>query len=124
MPDIRSFGVLLFVAARLLLAPPADPALAQAGSAQTGPAMTSSTKPTAAEAEAFVQKAEAELARESEYLGRVQWVQNTYITDDTNWLAAKANGESTALSVRYAKEAARFDGVTVDPVVRRKLELM
>src|SRR5262245_50530558 len=114
MPDMRSLSVMLFVAAALLLLPVAEPALAQTASGTT---------PTAAEAAAFVEKAEADLARESEYQGRVEWVQNTYITDDTNWLAAKANGEATALSVRYAKEAARFDGVTVDPVIRRKLEL-
>ena len=65
--------------------------------------------PSPAEARAFVEKAEADLARESEYLGHVEWVQNTYITDDTNWLVARANGEQTDLSVRYAKEAARFD---------------
>lgn len=80
--------------------------------------------PSPAEAKAFVEKAEAELARESEYLGHVEWVQNTYITYDTNWLLARANGESTDLSVRYAKQAARFDKVALDPVLRRKLELM
>lgn len=115
MSEMRKLSVMLFVAAVLLLLPAAEPALAQTASGTT---------PTAAEAKAFVEKAEADLARESEYQGRVEWVQNTYITDDTNWLAARANGEATALSVRYAKEAARFDGVTVDPVVRRKLELM
>jgi peptidyl-dipeptidase A len=116
----RGFAAfMLCLAAALLLLPPVGPAFAQ-----TEPAMTPATEPTAAEAKAFVEKAEAELAREGEYLNRVQWVQNTYITDDTNWLVAKANAESTALSVRYAKEAARFDGVAVDPVVRRKLALM
>ena len=87
------------------------------------PAMAADA-PSPAEAKAFVAKAEAELARESEYLGHVEWVQNTYITYDTNWLLARANGESTDLSVRYAKEAARFDKTDVDPVLRRKLELM
>ena len=74
----------------------------------TRPAMAEDA-PSPAEAKAFVEKAEAELARESEYLGHVEWVQNTYITYDTNWLLARANGESTDLSVRYAKAAARFD---------------
>src|SRR6185437_12252659 len=114
MSEMRKLSVTLFVAAVLLLVPSAEPALAQ-----TASGTTSGATPTAAEAEAFVVKAEADLARESEYQGRVEWVQNTYITDDTNWLAAKANGEATALSVHYAKEAARFDGVAVDPVVRR-----
>lgn len=80
--------------------------------------------PTVAEAVAFVAKAEADLAKEAEYANRAAWVQATDITEDTNWLLAKADAESTALSVRYAKEAARFDRVQVDAVTRRKLYLL
>ena len=80
--------------------------------------------PTVAEAVAFVTKAEADLAKEAEYANRAAWVQATDITEDTNWLLAKADAENTALSVRYAKEAARFDHVPVDPVTRRKLYLL
>src|ERR1700761_2979001 len=76
--------------------------------------------PTPAEATAFVAKAEADLAREAEYQAHAAWVQATYIMDDTDWLVAKANAESTDMSVRYAKEAVRFDHVTVDPATRRK----
>ena len=44
------------------------------------------TPPSAAEAEAFVAKAEADLAAVDEYESRAAWVQETYINDDTNWL--------------------------------------
>jgi peptidyl-dipeptidase A len=81
-------------------------------------------RPTSAEAAAFVAKAEADLAKGSEYQNRVQWVQNTYITEDTNWLVAKVNAEQTDLAVGYARQAARFDHVKVDDVTRRKLDLM
>ncbi|MBL6854003.1 MAG: M2 family metallopeptidase [Alphaproteobacteria bacterium] len=80
--------------------------------------------PTAAEARAFIARAEADLARQGEYEAHVAWVQNTYIMDDTNWLTARANAEGTDMTVRYAKEAARFDHVQVDPVTRRKLYLL
>jgi len=80
--------------------------------------------PTAAGAAAFVAKAEADLAKEAEYQSRAAWVQATYITEDTGWLAAKANAEGTDMSVRYAKEAARYDNVKVDDVTRRKLYLL
>ena len=83
-----------------------------------------SEPPTAAEAIAFVAKAEADLAKSSEYYNRAAWTQATDITEDTNWLLAKADAENTALSVRYAKEAARFDQVEVDAVTRRKLYLL
>ena len=82
------------------------------------------SEPTAAEAVGFVATAEANLARESEYLNRAGWVQATYITDDTSWLFAKANAESTDIGVRYAKEASRFDHVKVDDVTARKLYLL
>jgi len=82
------------------------------------------TSPTAAAAEAFVVKAEADLAAIDEYESRAAWVQETYINDDTNWLLSKATAEATDLRVRYAKEAARFDQTTVDDVTRRKLYLL
>src|SRR3569832_714004 len=80
--------------------------------------------PTAAEAQAFVAKAEADLSKLSEYQARAARVQATYITDDTGRLSAKANAEETDLSVRYAKEAARVDLVQGDPITRRKLYLL
>jgi peptidyl-dipeptidase A len=87
-------------------------------------AADSATPPTPAEAVAFVTKAEADLAALSEYQNRAAWVQATYITSDTSWLLAKVNADATDISVRYAKEAARFDHVKVDEVARRKLYLL
>ncbi len=72
----------------------------------------------------FVDSAEADLARESVYVSRAEWVAATYINDDTDWLVAKANAEQTDMSVKYAKAAARFDHIEVDPVTRRKLYLL
>jgi len=79
---------------------------------------------TAAQARAFVAKAETELAAESLYVSHAAWVQATYINSDTNWLVARANAENTDLAVGLAKDAARFDHVTVDDVTRRKLYLL
>ncbi|MDB5696413.1 MAG: peptidase family protein [Sphingomonas bacterium] len=81
--------------------------------------------PTAAEADAFVAEAEKTLATKSLEWSRVAWVNATYITDDTDAMAAKAGAESTELGVRYALGAARFNGVAgVSPITRRKLDLM
>jgi peptidyl-dipeptidase A len=80
--------------------------------------------PATGSAKAFVDRAETDLARESEYVNRASWTQYTYITDDTNWLAAKANAEQNDLSVKYAKEAARYAQAPTDPVTARKLNLM
>jgi len=88
------------------------------------PASAQAPKPTAAEAKAFVDKAEAAIAANSEYVNKSSWVRATYITEDTQWLEAKAQAEQTELVARLAKEAARFDGVKTDPVTARKLKLL
>jgi peptidyl-dipeptidase A len=105
----------------LLLTACAVAALALPGLAA---AQAPAAAPSPAEAKAFVDAAEADLMRVGEYAARVAWVQATYITDDTNWLNAKAGAEANALSVKYAKQAARFDHVDADPVTRRKLYLL
>lgn len=87
----------------------------------SGPAAAA---PTAADAEAFVAKAEADLAADNDFQSRVGWVQATYINSDTNWIVAKVGADSTDRAVRYAKEAARFDDVKVDAVTARKLYLL
>lgn len=90
---------------------------------QTGQAVVGSgTTPQAAQD--LIARAEADLAAESEYDNRANWVMNTYITDDTNWLVAKADAEQNKMATRYAKDAAKFDGVATDAVTRRKLDLM
>ena len=81
-------------------------------------------RPTPAQAKAFVDKAEAELEALSVYTAKAAWVRATYITEDTQWLEAKAVGEEKALATRLAMEAARYDGVAVDPVTARKLMLL
>ena len=87
-------------------------------------AAASTNTPTAAEARELVAKAEAVLAADTDYQARVAWVQATYITPDTNWLAAKVAAENIDHAVRYAKEATRFDHVQVDPETARKLYLL
>jgi peptidyl-dipeptidase A len=81
--------------------------------------------PTAAEADAFVQEAEKSLGDFAEYEAKVAWINSTYITDDTDWLSARVGAESVQKSVRYAKDAARFDavqGLSFD--TRRKLDTL
>ena len=89
-----------------------------------GASRGASAEPTPAEARDFVAKAETELAADSEHLNRALWVQETYINSDTNWLVAKANAAITDRTVRYAKQAVRFDHVKLDDVTARKLYLL
>src|SRR3546814_19893296 len=63
----------------------------------------------AADADAFVAAAEKELFDFSVFNARVQWINNTYITEDSDAVAARVGAEGTEMSVRLAKEAARFE---------------
>lgn len=80
--------------------------------------------PTAADAKAFVDAAEARLVELSLRANQAAWVQSTYITQDTQALSAAAQEVIMAAGVDYAKGAARFDTVDVPADVRRKLDLL
>jgi len=79
---------------------------------------------SAADAKAFVESAEAQLDKASAFANRAQWVRANFITEDTQWLEAKANAEQSALVTRLATEAAKFNGVQTDAVTARKLKLL
>ncbi|HEY2943063.1 MAG TPA: M2 family metallopeptidase [Vicinamibacteria bacterium] len=79
---------------------------------------------TAAEARAFVDEAEARLLELSNDSNRADWVKSTYITDDTEMLAAQANQRSISATVSYAKSATRFDRLKLPEDVARKLKLL
>ena len=87
------------------------------------PAVAAALTPAAADA--FVAEAEKKLADMSVDAARVSWVNATYITDDTDALAAKAGAEITEASVRYGLEAAHYlkvPGLSAD--TKRKLEIL
>jgi len=73
---------------------------------------------------AFVAAAESELAKVDEYAARASWVKNTHITFDTEWLETRAGAEQSRVLLGFLKGAARFDDVAVDPVTRRKLNML
>jgi peptidyl-dipeptidase A len=80
--------------------------------------------PTADDARRFLQQVEADLSARAMEAERCDWVKNTYITEDTETLAAAAYQRYIEAAVRYAKEATRFDAVEVPADVRRKLMLL
>jgi peptidyl-dipeptidase A len=80
--------------------------------------------PTPAEAKAFVEEAEQTLLALWIDASRADWVKSTYLTDDTEVLAAEANEKSISAGVAYAKKATRFDGLKLDEETARKLKLL
>ena len=80
---------------------------------------------TAEGAREFVARVEKELFDLSVISGRAQWVNATYITDDTDALAAHFGTIGTEKQVQYAKEAAQWIQVPdLDPDTRRKLNIL
>ncbi|MBS2022608.1 MAG: M2 family metallopeptidase, partial [Deltaproteobacteria bacterium] len=67
--------------------------------------------PTAADAKAFVAQANSELMRLQVRAGVAEWIKSTYITDDTERIAAELEDEALALQTKFVKEAAKFNGV-------------
>ena len=81
-------------------------------------------EPTVAEAKQFLDNAEKRLFDLSLDANQASWVQSTYITDDTEAVAARANERNIAEAVRLAKSAVRFDKLTLPPDLRRKMHLL
>ena len=98
----------------------ATPAAAQAPA--TAPAARALT---AADADAFIAAVEKDLFDYSVEASQVNWVNSTYITEDTDALAAKINAVGTEKTVKYALEAAKFaqvPGLSYD--TKRKLDIL
>src|SRR5438270_1245508 len=79
---------------------------------------------TVAEAQAFIKKAEAQLFDLGIRASRAQWVQENFITDDTEALSAQANEKLTAATTQLALDARRFDGLKMPPELARKFLLL
>ena len=102
--------------AALVVALAAQPAAAQSKSEPLANAAT---------ADSFIRDAEKQLADLSVDVGRISWVNATYITEDTDILAAKAGAQVTELAVKLALRAAQLQKVTgLSPDTARKLDLL
>ncbi|MBS1822118.1 MAG: M2 family metallopeptidase [Acidobacteria bacterium] len=80
--------------------------------------------PTVAEARAFLDRAEADLLTLSNEAQRAAWVQETYITDDTEALAAKANERLLTRTNEIVIAARRFKGLKMPADMERKFMLL
>jgi len=76
------------------------------------------------DAETFVQDAEARLLGLWKRAGRAAWIQQNFISTDTNAMAASANAEVMAATTELAADAARFNGLELPEVLQRKLILL
>jgi peptidyl-dipeptidase A len=80
--------------------------------------------PTAAEARDFMNNAEAQLSELSIKVSRAMWVQENFITDDTQAIAADAIDQVTAATSQLVEQSKRFDGLDLSPELARKFMLL
>lgn len=77
---------------------------------------------TVQQAREFIEEAEAKIETSNEFAARIYWINANFITDDTNWLAAKVGAEGALLSTNLANRAKRFNGLTLPADMARKMD--
>lgn len=83
-----------------------------------------STAATAAEAQDFMNKAEVQLADLNIKAERASWLQENFITEDTQAIASDAIDEVTAVTTQLVEQSKRFDGLALSPELSRKFWLL
>jgi peptidyl-dipeptidase A len=87
-------------------------------------AQTKSAPPTVEDARKFIESAEQELFELGNKAQRAAWVQANFITDDTEQIAADAGEIANTAATKFAKEAHRYDKLTLPPELARKRLLL
>lgn len=76
------------------------------------------------EAEKFITDAEKRLLDLNIKAGRTDWVRSTFITDDTETIAAEANENLIAATTELAEQARKYENLDLSPEVKRKFKLL
>lgn len=80
--------------------------------------------PTVSEARAFMDRAQAKLLDLAVRDARADWVKSTYITSDTEILAAQADEQQIAATMELAKESTRFSQLKMPDDLAREFKLL
>src|SRR3954452_3587495 len=88
------------------------------------PAFAADPKATPEEARKFINDAEQRLLILGVDAARADWIKSTYITDDSEAVAAILDERAISATVDLAKKSTRFDGLKLDPVTERKIRLL
>jgi peptidyl-dipeptidase A len=84
----------------------------------------SASKPTVAEAQQFMNQAQARLNEIQIKAARASWVQENFITDDTQALSADLQDQLTAATTELIEQAKRFDSLSLPPELARQFMLL
>jgi peptidyl-dipeptidase A len=93
-------------------------------SAPSGAPAPSSAPASAEEAKKFIEQVDKDLRRLWVARDRAGWVNQNFITDDTEALAASGEEATAAYVTDAIQKARRFDGVKMDPQIARQFLLL
>ena len=82
------------------------------------------SSPTVAAAQEFLDEAESRYFDLTNKAQRASWVEENFITDDTEEIAAQANQELSAFSAEMSRKAHEFDSLTLPTEMARKMLLL
>ena len=99
-------------------------AVAVAGGAEVPQKAGPAAAPTPSEATAFVDDAEKTLLQLWIDQSRADWIKSTFITDDSEILAAQAADRTIAATTRYARDSVQYDRLKLPDETARKLKLL
>ena len=85
---------------------------------------TTAAPKSADDAKQFLTNANSAILKLAIESARAGWVAQTFITEDTEALDARATQQITEATARFAKEAAAFDSIEVPADERRQLNLL
>src|SRR6202161_496896 len=92
--------------------------------ANTANTSTGAKAPPLAEARTFLDRAQSKLLELSVREQRADWVKSTFITYDTEILAAKADEDQIAATMELAKESTRFSHLKMPEDMARQFKLL
>ncbi|MFP7723685.1 M2 family metallopeptidase [Lysobacter sp. A3-1-A15] len=82
------------------------------------------TAPEGETADQFAARVNDEIMRMQPEITKPQWLSSTYITDDTQFLAAKANERYLSKLNQWVEQARRFEGQDMTPETARTIQLL
>jgi len=87
-------------------------------------AFAAAPRATVDDARTFMDNVESTLDKLNILDSRAQWVKSTYITDDTEILAAKADEDAIRRTVEFVHQSEPFAGLSLPPDLARKFKLL
>src|SRR3954470_7168582 len=120
----RALTFLLFLVVAISLSAQSHSVAKKSAAKKNSRATSAAAKPTPEQAQKFIDDAEKQLSDLADKAQRADWINENFITKDTDDQATDANSENSAVTTRLALDAKKYEGVALPAVYERKLHLL